>query len=170
MAGRLPRLVPWVLFVLALAAAVTFGLLWQQRLSQDRAEAELKREATRFVTALTNFSAETIEEDAERIQSFSTQRFERETDVFFGGKAIAAIKQARVRLRGEVESIYVQSFNDNTASIFAVVTQSLTNASSKEPSVDIARFNFEMVNTDSGWKVSDLEFLQSPGTVVPEQP
>lgn len=160
---------PWVLFVVAVAAAIALGLLWQQELNEDRAEAELKREATKFVTALTNFSAETIEQDAERIQSFATQRFERETDVFFGSKAIAAIKQARVRLRGEVESVYVQSFDDNSASVFAVVTQSLTNVSSNEPSVDIARFNFEMIETDSGWKVSDLEFLQSPGTVVPEQ-
>jgi IMP dehydrogenase/GMP reductase len=153
--------------VLALAAAVTFGVLWQQELAEERAEAELKRQATEFVTALTNFSAETIEQDAERIQSFATQRFERETDVFFGGKAIQAIKQARVRLRGEVESVYVQSFDEDTASVFAVVTQRLTNASSREPSVDIARFNFEMVKTDAGWKVSDLEFLQSPGTVAP---
>ncbi len=170
MAGRLPRLVPWVLFVLALGAAITFAVLWQQQLEQDQAEDELRSQATEFVTALTNFSAKTIDQDAEQIQAYATQEFKQEADVFFGGKAIAAIKQAKVRLKGDVESIYVQSFEGNSASVFAVVTQSLTNASSKEPSVDIARFNFDMVKTDSGWKVSHLEFLQSPGTVVPEGP
>lgn len=153
--------------MLALAAAVTFGLLWQQEESQDRAEEELRREAERFVTALTNFSADTIEQDAREIRSFAVGEFKDEADAFFGQKAIAAIKEADAASRGDIESLYVQSLEGDNASAFAVVTETVTNAGLQEGRTETLRLEVGMIKTESGWKVNKVDILQSPGTVRP---
>jgi Mce-associated membrane protein len=160
--------VPWTLFVLALGAAVTFLILWQEAETNDSEREEVTAAATEFIEALTNFSADTIDEDAERIRSFAVGDFEEEVDTFFGDRAIAAIKEADATSSGEIEEIFTQSLDEEEASIFAVVTETITNAATTEPRTDTLRLEVGLIKTGSGWKVQSVEVFQSPGqTLLP---
>jgi Mce-associated membrane protein len=168
--GWLLHHLPWILFALALIAAAVFAFLWQLEANEDRERAQLEADARRFVTALTNFSSENILEDVEEIKSFAApgSPFEEEADVFFGEQAIEAIEQAEAQSSGEIESLFVQSFEDDQASVFAVVNETVSNADLAEPRTDILRMNVELVKDEDQWKVSNVDVLQSPGsTLVP---
>ena len=159
---------PWTLFVLALGAAVTFLILWQEAETEGSEQDEVVAVATDFVNALTNFSADTIDEDAEKIRSFAVGDFEEEVDTFFGDRAIAAIKEADATSSGEIEEIFVQSIDEDEASVFAVVTETITNAATTEPRTDTLRLEVGLIETGSGWKVQSVEVFQSPGqTLLP---
>lgn len=171
MAPRWTRLpwraaLPWALFVLALGAAITFGILWQQAVQEDARRAEVTEEAQRFILALTNFSAETIEEDAARIQSYAVGDFAEEAERFFGDEAIAAIREAQATSTGEIERIFVQSLEDDQASVFAVVSETITNIAVEEPRTDTLRLEVGMIETSSGWRVNRVDVFQAPGTTV----
>jgi hypothetical protein len=160
--------VPWTLFVFALGAAVTFLILWQEAETADSEDEEVIAAATDFVTALTNFSADTIDADAEKIRSFAVGDFEEEVNTFFGPRAIEAIKEADATSSGEIEEIFIQSLDEEEASVFVVVTETITNASTTEPRTDTLRLEVSLIKTGSGWKVGNVEVFQSPGqTLVP---
>lgn len=167
MSAVLKRLAPWVLCALALAAAIVFFLLWQQERSAAQARAEMRSQADRFVTALTNFSAETIDDDAARIKSFAVGDFAKEAEAFFGDKAVAAIEEAGAVSEGEIESMFVQELEDDSGSVFAVVSETVTNSQRAQPQTDTLRLEVGMIETSSGWKVNRVDVLQSPGTVLP---
>jgi hypothetical protein len=161
---KLLAALPWAIAALALAAAAVFAVLWQQAEARDRAREEVRDAGETFVTALTNFSHETIVEDAERIRSFAVGRFEEEAGVFFGARAIEAIQQAEATSRGDIESLFVESVEDDEASVFAVVSESITNVQTTEPETEIVRLHVEMVRVNDTWKVEMVEVLQSPGS------
>ena len=172
MLSRLKRLpwrviVPWTLFVMAVAAAVTFGLLWNDFRLEDERRAEVEAEATEFVHALTNFSAETIDVDAARIKSFAVGDFAEEVEAFFGEDAAAAIKQAEAESSGEIESLFIQSLNDEEASVFGVVSATITNSVATDPQTDLLRLEVGMIQTTDGWKVNRVEIFEAPGAGPP---
>lgn len=159
---------PWTLVVLALGAAVTFLILWQEAETEGNEQDEVVAVATDFINALTNFSADTIDEDAEEIRSYAVGDFEEEVDTFFGERAIAAIKEADATSSGEIEEIFIQSLDEDEASVFAVVTETITNAATTEPRTDTLRLEVGLIETGSGWKVQSVEVFQSPGqTLLP---
>lgn len=164
MRKKLLAALPWGIAALALAAAAVFAVLWQQGEARERERDEVRAAGERFVTALTNFSHETIVEDADRIRSFAVGRFEEEAGVFFGARAIEAIQDAEATSRGNIEALFVESIADDEASIFAVVSESITNSQATEPQTEIVRLHVEMVNVDDTWKVEMVEILQSPGS------
>jgi hypothetical protein len=161
---KLLAALPWAIAALALAAAAVFAVLWQQGEMRERERDEVRRAGESFVNALTNFSHETIVEDADRIRSFAVGRFEEEASVFFGARAIEAIQEAEAVSSGEIESLFVESVADDESSVFAVVSETITNAQAAEPQTEIVRLHVEMVNVDDTWKVETVEVLQSPGT------
>jgi Mce-associated membrane protein len=156
-------ILPWTLFVIAAGAAVTFVILWQEAETQTTEHDEVVETASDFVIALTNFSADTIDEDAELIKSFAVGDFEDEVNTFFGPRAVEAIKQADATSTGEIEEIFIQSLDDDEASVFGVVRETITNAASSEPRTDTLRLELGMILTGSGWKVDRVEVFQSPG-------
>lgn len=163
MRKKLLAALPWAIAALALAAAAVFAVLWQQGEAREREREEVRKAGESFVTALVNFSHETIVEDADRIRSFAVGRFEEEAGVFFGARAIEAIQEAEASSRGDIESLFVESVADDQASVFAVVSETITNAQATEPQTEIVRLHVEMVNVDDTWKVESVEVLQSPG-------
>ena len=161
-------IVPWTLFVIAAGAAITFAILWQEAETKESEQEEVIATATDFVEALTNFSADTIDEDAEKIRSFAVGDFEDEVDTFFGPRAVEAIKEADATSTGEIQEIFIQSLEDDEASVFAVVSETITNASTTEPRTDTLRLEVGLIKTGSGWKVEQVEVFQSPGqTLLP---
>ena len=68
---------PWALFVLALAAALTFAWLWHQAGGTDRQRDQVQSVSTQFLTALTNFKAATIDADVLKRALKGPGRFQR---------------------------------------------------------------------------------------------
>ena len=161
-------IVPWTLFVIAAGLAVTFAILWQEGDTQEADQEEVLSTSTDFINALTNFSADTIDQDAEEIKSFAVGDFEEEANTFFGDRAIEAIKKADATSTGEIEEIFVQSIDEDDASVFAVVTETISNSTTTEPQTDTLRLEVGLIQTGSGWKVDEVNVFQSPGqTLLP---
>lgn len=154
---------PWALFALAAAAAVTFAVLWRVDAGADRAATEVRDAARRFLSVLTNFSAQTIEEDIEEIRAFAEGRFANEVQVTFSEERVAAIQENEVVSTGRVRSVFVQTLEGSTATVFGVVNETIVNASLTAPRADVLRVELEMIETPEGWKVSSVQILQSPG-------
>lgn len=153
------------MFVLALVAAVVFGLFYLQEQQAEAQQDEVEAVTREFVLALTNFSHETIEEDAARIKTFATGDFESEVDAFFGDQAIEAIEAAEAASSGRIESLFVQSMGDEQASVFVVVEETITNSGLGEPQTDILRLEAGLVKAGEEWKIDRVDIFQSPSAI-----
>jgi Mce-associated membrane protein len=156
------RRLPWALLVLAVAAAGTFGALWWGERAEDARRADVEATAAGFLLALTNFDAATIDDDVAEIRSYAIGEFADEVEQTFNADRLAAIRQGRASSMGRMRSLFVQELGEDTATVFAAVDETISNASSPTPRQDVLRVEVELIETDSGWKVSRVEILQSP--------
>jgi hypothetical protein len=161
--ARIKRWAPWILAVLLLASTVTFAVLWFGLKQDADREDAVRSDARAFVTALTNFSADTIDTDTAEIRAFAVGDFKEEADTFFGEKAVAAIKEAEASSEGVIEALYIQTLEDEEASVFGVVSQTITNAVSDEPRTDTLKLEVGLIETSDGWKVNNVDVFQAPG-------
>jgi hypothetical protein len=165
---RVKVVLPWVLFAVALIAAIVFGVLWLQATAEQQEADDVRATATDVALALTNFSAKTIDQDVAEIEQHAVGRFAEEVDVFFGKEAIAAIEEAEGASEGKIESVFVQEIEGEDASAFVVVSETVRNARLAEARTDTIRFDISMIQTPDGWKADNVDIIQSPGTVIPE--
>ena len=176
MTRRLPRasrqIVSWTLFLLVTGAAVLFFVLWRQAVGQrDEAQqgardrAEVVSTATEFLNALTNFKGSTIDQDVARIKGFAVEGFADQVDKFFGRTAVTALRRAQAKSVGRVQRVFIESLTADEADVFAVVDETITNASTTAPRGQTLRIDLGMINTRSGWKVNRVDILQSPQNV-----
>ena len=170
---RLPqasrRVASWTLFLLVIGAAVLFFVLWRQASGQrddalqgGRDRAEVVSTSTDFLNALTNFKGTTINEDVARIKGFAVDGFADQVDQFFGPTAREGLRKAQANSIGHVEKVFVESISGDQAEAFAVVSETITNASTTSPKAQTLRIDMGMINTRSGWKVNRVDILQSP--------
>lgn len=89
--------------------------------------------------------------------------FAEEAETFFGEEAVAAIKEAQAESVGEIESLFVQEISEDQASVFGVVSETVTNATLTDPRADILRLEVGMIKTSTEWKVNRVEIFQAPG-------
>ena len=151
--------------MIAVVVAATFAALWWDYKSAEATREEVEEVAADFIQALTDFSADTIETDVQELQRFAIGDFADEVDTFFGPEAIELIKEAEATSEGDIQGIYVQRLGDGSASIFALVSETITNAEVSEPQTDTVRIEIEMIETKAdGWKVADVQILQAPGS------
>ncbi len=155
---------PWTLAVLFLALAVGFAALWLGARGGDDREPEVLATSRRFLQALTNFSGGTIEQDVQQIRSLGVGQFSEELEETFSDSFIADLKENQGVSVGEIESVYVQSLDGSTATVFGVVTQTLDNASLAAPRVEVLRAEIQLIETPEGWRVNSVSALQSPGS------
>ena len=137
--------------------------MWQEVEADKTERQEVETAATEFVTALTNFSADTIEADATEIKSFAVGDFAEEAETFFGEEAVAAIKESQAQSTGEIESVFIQDITADQASVFGVVTLTVTNTVTTDPRSDVVRLELGMIRTAEEWKVNRVEIFQAPG-------
>jgi hypothetical protein len=161
-ATRLRTSLPWGLFVVALVTAVVFALLWQRAQTSEHRAAEVKFTATRFLQALTNFRGDSIETDVADIQSFAVGDFADQVRTFFNAGTMDALRKASAVSTGRVQSVFVESVNASTASVFGVVNESVGSTTSTSTQTEVVRIHIDMIDTASGWKVSRVDILQSP--------
>jgi hypothetical protein len=156
------RTLPWALFVLSLATAITFALLWRGARADDVRRAEVAAAATRFLQALTNFKYTTIDSDVREIRSYAVGDFAQDVNQFFGAQAVQAIKAAKAQSVGQVRSVFIQSLAGSSSSVFGVVDEAVTNEATPTPRSQILRVDIEMIETKDGWKVNKVNLLQTP--------
>jgi hypothetical protein len=163
-------IVPWTLFAIAATAAILFGLLWLQDSREEDELDEVRATAQRFALALTNFSADSIDEDVEKIKSFAAGTFAEEVDTFFGPEAVDAIKEADASSTGEVNGLFVQDHGDGRASVFAVVNETIQNTVLDDPQSDILRLEMGLTKADGEWKIDRVDIFQAPGSGLAPRP
>lgn len=156
------RALPWAVAVVATAGAVTFGVLWQQQRGEDLRRAEVEDLARRFLTALTSFSAETIERDVDEIRSFAVGDFAQEVDDTFGPERIATIRESDATSVGTVRDVYVESLEGSSAQVFGVVEETVVSATQTTPRTDVLRVLVGLIETPEGWRVHSVEILPTP--------
>jgi Mce-associated membrane protein len=161
------RPLPWWLFVVALAAAITFGFLWRSAKAAEHRRTEVASVANRFLIALSTFSGDTIDADVREIRSFAVGDFADQVDTFFDQDAIKALRDAKAKSVGRVQKLFVESLSGGSASVFGVVNEEVTNAANPSPRTDVLRIEIELIETKSGWKVSKVSILQTPTATGP---
>jgi hypothetical protein len=162
-------IIPWTLCALVAAAAVTFFLAYRDLDQKEARRDEVQQVAQEFAVALTNFSHESIEDDAANIKSFAVGEFAEEVETFLGDEGVAAIREAEASSEGEIITLFIQAADSDEASAFVVVRETITNSSSSEGQTDTLRMEIGMIDTQDGWKVNRVEIFQAPGSgLVPE--
>ncbi len=160
--GRSPYL-PWVVAGVAIGLAILFFFLWRGEAGEEGRRDEVAVAATGFLKALTDFSGETIEQDVVEIEAFAVGDFAEQVRTFFNPQAKEALQRARARSVGRVQRVYVQSVSEDTASVFGVVNETVTNRAQRTPRQEVLRIEIDMIETTGGWKVNRVNILQSPG-------
>jgi hypothetical protein len=167
--GPVRRSLPWVLVAVAAAVAVVFALLWRNADSQlssaqslEHRTAQVAATGTSFLTALTNFSGATIRSDVAKIRRYAVGDFAQQVDQFFGPTNTTALQNGRVVSVGQVRSVFVQSIDGQQASVFGLVDEAVRSAHSA-PHTTTLRVDVEMLRTTAGWRVSNVDILESPG-------
>lgn len=154
---------PWALAAAAVAVAVAFGALWWGERAKEARAAEVRETGRRFASALTTFSADTIERDVAEIRSYAVGRFADEVEQTFDEARIEAIRASEARSVGRVRTVFVQELGEDAATVFAVVDETVVNAEATAPRIDVLRMEIGLLETDEGWRVERVEILQTPG-------
>ena len=152
---------PWTVAAIAVVAAVLFAVLWRAEAGRDDRAREVRAVGRAFLTALTNFGAETIDRDVQEIRSFAVGRFAEEVEVTFSEERIEAIRSQGATSTGEIDALYVQELGDDTATLFGVVQETVANETAT-PREDTLRIEIAMIETADAWKVEQVELLQTP--------
>jgi hypothetical protein len=156
--------------VLAVTGAVVFATLWQRAVGADHRRAEVVKTADDFLGALTNFKAATIQADVARIRAFAVGDFADQLGSFFGPATTGAIQQAQAVSVGRIQSVFVESIDGASATVFGVVNETVTNSSSPNPRTEVLRAVIDLVETNGGWRVDRVDVLQSPDQTSPFGP
>ena len=156
------RVLPWAVAAVATAAAVSFGLLWQGQRGEEVRRGEVEHVARRFLTALTSFTAGTIERDVEEIRSYAVGDFAQEVEDTFGPERIATIQESRATSVGTVRDVYVESLEGSSARVFGVVEETVVSETQTTPRTDVLRILVGLIETPDGWRVHSVEILPTP--------
>lgn len=158
------RALPWALAALATAAAVAFAVLWTGQRGLDQRRALVEDTSRRFLTALTSFTADTIERDVDEIRSYAVGGFAEEVEETFGPERIATIRESRANSVGTVRDVFVESLQGSSARVFGVVEETVVSSTQTTPRTDVLRVLVGLIETPDGWRVHSVEILPSPGT------
>jgi hypothetical protein len=162
------RVLPWT--IAAVFLATTLAALWLLHDAQrDDARSTAVQSTTRdFLTALTTFSATTIDSDVSRIRSYAVGDFATQVQQTFSDARIAQIKSSKVVSQGQVQSVFPENVTGSQATVFGVVNETVSNGSAQNPRSEVMRVEVGLIDTPGGWKVNSVNILQSPGaTSVP---
>jgi hypothetical protein len=160
-------LVPVLLVVTALSIvlAVGFAIAWANRgTAQQNTQDTVKRVASDFLLALTNFSPTNIDSDFRTISTYATGDFAKQSNQFFGSSIRQQLEQVQAQSQGQLRYVYIQSLSGNNASVYAEVDQTYANRLLTQPRSDVLQVVLSMVDTSSGWKINEVTVLQPPSS------
>ncbi len=157
------RVLPWVLAVVFLGTTLTNWWWLRNERRHDAQVDTVETTARSFLSALTNFSGNTIQTDVGRIRSYAVGDFAQQVEQTFSSTRIDQIRRAGVISKSSVRSVSVESLSGDEAALFGVVDETVTNGTTTSPRTDVLRAEIGMIDTSSGWKVNSVDILQTPG-------
>jgi Mce-associated membrane protein len=147
-----------VLLVLAVAAAVTFGVLLGRRAAADHAGAQALATARAYAVTLTSYDYRHLDRNFADVLDGATGEFK---DQYAGASQALRrlITQAKASAKGDVLAAGIQSESPERVQVLVFVDQSITNASTVAPRLDRTRVLMTLTPHDGRWLVDKLELL-----------
>ena len=159
---RSKAIVPWALFVVAAGLATFTGWKYERATAADKQQAQVKAVTARLLVGLSNFDGTTIDADVGMLKGLAVGRFATDVKNVFTPDRVDQIKKLKVTSSGKIRSVFVQNISGGNASVFAVVDETTDNSTS-DPKTETVRFDIALIDTKDGWKIENVEILQSPG-------
>lgn len=152
---RWTSLLPWVVAILALAAAVYSTLQWRSLASHQDQVGSARTAAVAFVDDLTNWDAsDGLSDDIERLRSQGTGPFLDEIDLVFGGDDLTGQLEADgISARGDVEEAFVQDVEDGRAEVFTVVSVTYSSPETSPGAPVTFPAELELERRDGQWLI-----------------
>lgn len=159
--------IAWAVAVAALVLAGVAGMAWADLYGADRDRQAVRQAATDLVLRLTTFEGEDIEAWLQGAQERATGEYAQQLSALFDQDLRDALRDQQVVSRGEVDQLFVQDISGDEASAFALVTQTIVNASTPDPVQDELRMDLTMQRVDGRWLASEVAVLGPSGLVQP---
>ena len=157
--------------VLGIAATVLFGLRWKDLHDEEVERQDVETSAGEFLNAMFEWDGATINEDFDRILSFTTGDFEQEArDVFADDTVRQDLAENQASERADGVDVFVQSIEGDDARVFGVVQIRAANASLPTPRADTVRVEVGMTKVDGEWKVYDFNVFDGLSLGLPVEP
>jgi hypothetical protein len=161
-ARRWPLRVATAVAVLGVAGTIGFGYAWHNLNGQQNDVNAAKKQAQNYIIALTNFDPKGLDNEINKIQSYTTGNFKTSIAQFFSNDTRKTLLSRNAASRGQIRAIYPQSNSGGHITFFAVVDDTIANNQLSAPASDEIDMTVDMVNTSQGWRVANNTFLQSP--------
>ncbi|HWD64339.1 MAG TPA: hypothetical protein VG405_04135 [Solirubrobacteraceae bacterium] len=166
---RWPLRVATSVAVLGVAGTIGFGYGYFHLNGQQGAVSAAKKQAQNYIVALTNFDPKGLDNEINKIQSYTTGNFKNSISQFFSNQVRQTLLSRNAASRGQVRAIYPQANSGGRITFFAVVDDTIANNQLSAPQSDEIDMTVDMVKTSQGWRVANNTFLQSP-LFSPTQP
>jgi hypothetical protein len=148
------------LAVLGLIGTLVFALLWAGASGSGGSDPAMVGAARSFLTDLTNFDAKSVDADFSSINAMATGTFSSQATKFFNSSIRSELESALAESRGQIRSLYVQTDNGTSASVYAVVDQVYVNNKISTPQSDVLRILVNLAKVGPSWKISDVTVLE----------
>lgn len=143
------------LVVLALAAAVVFGVLADRSSDSARDRADALAAAKSRVPVLLSYDHRTLEADLARSKDQTTGRFRTDYTKLLDGPVAKAAIQKQISTKAALSGAGVVEATGSRVTVLVFLTQT-TVAPGAEPSVSASRVEVTMKRDGNGWKVAGL--------------
>jgi Mce-associated membrane protein len=144
--------------VLALAAAVAFGVLLQHRAATDRAGQQALATAKAYAVTVTTYDYQNLDRNFADVLDGATGEFK---DQYTGASQTLRqlIAGAKATAKGNVLGAGISSASADQVEVVVFVDQSITNAATTQPRIDRNRVLMTLTPHDGRWLVSKLELM-----------
>jgi Mce-associated membrane protein len=147
-----------VVLVLALAAAVTFGVLLQHRAATDRAGQQALATAKAYAVTVTTYDYQNLDRNFADVLDGATGEFK---DQYSGASQTLRqlIANAKATAKGTVLGAGISSASTDQVEVVVFVDQSITNAATAQPRIDRNRVLMTLTPHAGRWLVTKLELM-----------
>lgn len=147
-----------VVLVLAIAAAVAFGVLLQQRAATDRAGQQALATAKAYAVTVTTYDYQNLDRNFADVLDGATGEFK---DQYNGASQTLRqlISNAKATAKGTVLGAGISSASTDQVEVAVFVDQAITNAATAQPRIDRNRVLMTLTPHDGRWLVSKLELM-----------
>ncbi|GGR74123.1 Mce-associated membrane protein [Nocardioides luteus] len=143
------------LVVLALAAAIVFGVLADRAADRARDRADALAAAKSRVPTLLSYDHRTLERDLARSKDQTTGRFRTDYTKLLDGPIAKAAAQKRITTKATLSGAGVVEPTGSRVTVLVFLTQTTT-APGAEPSLSASRVEVTMQRSGDGWKIAGL--------------
>lgn len=157
----------WAIAVLAVVAAVVFGLEAKALNAREAGRAEALQAAEVAALQLTTFTGATIDEWVEQTRRLATGAFAEEIAQRYDQQLRADLREFDVESVGEVLSSFVQEFDGDQSVAFVVLRQTTLYPTYEQTVEDEVRFEITLLRQGGDWLVSDAQLLSPTPPLTP---